>query len=171
MTERAFLGWVSSLAVEHTRGLAHIAKHEGLSSTDALDAVQEAFHTFLTLPRARRLVDEHDDAAKLLTVLVRNVARNARRRHHHAAPHLDVAELALADAAPSVDDLLSRAEDHVRLQGCVTRLSEMQRRLVTLRLLDEVSTGELTSELGLTAGHVAVLLYRAKQSLLLCMQE
>lgn len=47
----------------------------------------------------------------------------------------------------------------------------MQRRLVTLRLLDEVSTVELTSELGLTAGHVAVLLYRAKQSLLLCMQE
>lgn len=42
MTEQAFLGWVSSLAVEHTRGLAHVAKHEGLSSTDALDAVQEA---------------------------------------------------------------------------------------------------------------------------------
>jgi RNA polymerase sigma-70 factor, ECF subfamily len=171
MTEQTFTGWVSRLATEHTRSLAQVAEREGLSNADALDAVQEAFHTFLTLPRARRLVDERDDAAKLLAVLVRNVARNARRRHHHATPHLDAAELALADTAPSVDEVIAQAEDHVRLHGCITRLSEVQRHVVTLRLLDELSSEELTSRLGFTAGHVAVLLYRAKQALVRCMQE
>ena len=171
MTEQTFTKWVSALATEHTRGLTHVAQREGLSGADALDAVQEAFYTFLTLPRARRLVDDRDDAAKLLTVLVRNVARNARRRHHHAMPHLDIEEVALADAAPSVDELLMQAEDHVRLQGCVTRLSDVQRHIVTLRMLDEVSTDELRSLLGVTVGHVAVLLFRAKQALVRCMQE
>ncbi|HET9622167.1 MAG TPA: sigma-70 family RNA polymerase sigma factor [Kofleriaceae bacterium] len=170
MSERAFTQWVSRLATEHTRGLAYVAQHEGLSGSDAVDAVQEAFQTFLTLPRARRLVDERDDSAKLLAVLVRNVARNARRRHHRAVPHLDVEELALADAAPSVDELLMQADDHVRLMGCVTRLTEVQRHIVELRFLDEASTAEITSLLGITPGHIAVLLFRAKQALVRCME-
>ena len=170
MTEPAFTQWVSRLATEHTRGLAFVAEHEGLSGSDALDAVQEAFHTFLSLPRARRLIDEREDSAKLLAVLVRNVARNARRRHHRAVPHLDVTEVALADAAPGVNELLMQAEEHVRLMGCVTRLSEVQRHVVELRFLNEVSTAELTSLLGLTPGHVAVMLFRAKQALVRCME-
>lgn len=170
MTEPAFTRWVSRLASEHTRELAYVAQHEGLSGSDALDAVQEAFHTFLTLPRARRLVDERDDSAKLLAVLVRNVARNARRRHHRAVPHLDATELALADAAPTVDELLVQADEHVRLMGCVARLSEVQRHIVELRFLAEVSAAEVTSLLGLTPGHVAVLLFRAKQALVRCME-
>jgi RNA polymerase sigma-70 factor (ECF subfamily) len=169
--DRPFTGWVSQLAQDHTGRLAGIARHEGLSATDALDAVQEAFHTFLLLPQARRLVNEPDDSSKLLTVLARNAARNLRRRSHHARPHLELESTALTDPAPDVDALLARAEDHVRLLGCVARLVEVQRHVVTLRMLEDVSGEQAAQELGLTSGHIAVLLHRAKKELERCMVE
>ncbi|WNG48585.1 hypothetical protein F0U60_34085 [Archangium minus] len=36
-----FLGWVSDLARGHAQALTRIARHEGLSAEDALDAIQE----------------------------------------------------------------------------------------------------------------------------------
>lgn len=169
-TEHAFTGWVSTLARKHTSGLAGVARREGLSADDALDAVQEAFHTFLVLPQARALSDEDDDARKLLSVLVRNAARNMRRRHFRARPHADIDEAGLADDLPSVDELLARAEDHVTLLGCVNRLGDVQRRVVTLRMLEQVSGEDTARELALTPGHVAVLLHRAKKDLLRCVE-
>ncbi len=82
-----FLAWVSRLVHDHRASLARVARSEGLSPEDAFDAVQEAFHTFLTLPQARNLVDEPDQSRKLLSVLTRNVARNRRRLHAVARPH------------------------------------------------------------------------------------
>jgi RNA polymerase sigma-70 factor, ECF subfamily len=52
----SFVRWVSELARVHSRGLAAAARKEGLGAEDALDAVQEAFQTFLLLPQARSLV-------------------------------------------------------------------------------------------------------------------
>jgi RNA polymerase sigma-70 factor (ECF subfamily) len=49
-----FTGWVSDLARAHTAALARVARAEGLQPDEALDAVQEAFHTFLLLPQAGR---------------------------------------------------------------------------------------------------------------------
>jgi RNA polymerase sigma-70 factor, ECF subfamily len=170
-----FTGWVSELARQHARGLAAAARREGLSSDDALDAVQEAFHTFLGLPQARELADgEHasaDDARRLLTALVRNAARNMRRRHFRARPHEALDEDRAATAARRVDDLLAEAEDHIQLTGCLFKLGDLQRRVVTLRMLEELSGAEVAAELGLTAGHVAVLLHRAKNDLLRCLCE
>jgi RNA polymerase sigma-70 factor, ECF subfamily len=168
-----FTGWVSELARHHARGLAAAARREGLSSDDALDAVQEAFHTFLGLPQARELADgEHassDDARRLLTALVRNAARNMRRRHFRARPHEVLDEDRAATAARRVDDLLAEAEDHIQLTGCLFKLGDLQRRVVTLRMLEELSGAEVAAELGLTPGHVAVLLHRAKNDLLRCL--
>jgi RNA polymerase sigma-70 factor (ECF subfamily) len=164
-----FTGWVSDLARRHARDLAAVARREGLSSDDALDAVQEAFHSFLVIPQARMIVEDGDDSRKLLTVLVRNAARNMRRRHHRARPHDDVDAVGLAGELPPVDEVLARAEEHVALLGCMHRLADIQRRVVSLRMLDELSGPEVATELGLTAGHVAVLLHRAKHDLLVCM--
>src|SRR5262245_15301780 len=72
----SFIGWVSDLARVHTRALSAVATAEGLSADDALDAVQEAFHTFLNLPEATTLVGDELDARRLLSTIVRNVARN-----------------------------------------------------------------------------------------------
>ena len=75
-----FLEWVTRLVHTHRRRLYGLARREGLREEDSLDCVQDAFQTFLVLPQARRLVESNDDSIKLLSVLVRNHARNRRRR-------------------------------------------------------------------------------------------
>ena len=66
--ERGFVDWVSQLARTYSRALTSIAQSEGLSADDAVDAVQEAFHTFLALKQARALFerDEGPDPARAL---------------------------------------------------------------------------------------------------------
>ncbi len=166
----SFVRWVSELARVHSRGLAAVARKEGLPAEDALDAVQEAFQTFLLLPQARSLVEEPRDSASVLAGLVRNAARNMRRRHHRALPHApleDEPDLAADDV--SVEEAIERAEEHVRLLGCVNHLAEMQRQVVRLRMLQELSGQETAEQLGLAPGRVAVLLHRAKKALLDCL--
>ena len=75
-----FLEWVTQLVHTHRGRLYGLARREGLREEDSLDCVQDAFQTFLVLPQARRLVESNDDSIKLLSVLVRNHARNRRRR-------------------------------------------------------------------------------------------
>jgi len=169
--QAAFTGWVSELAREHTHALARVARDEGLTAEYALDAVQEGFATLLRMPEARSLVGNPGDSRALLVVVVRNVARNLRRRHHQAKPHALVEDdVVLETDLPSVDELVMRAEEHIQLQGCVGRLDEVQRRVVTLRMLEEASGAEVAELLSLSPGHVAVLLHRAKQDLLRCMK-
>jgi RNA polymerase sigma-70 factor (ECF subfamily) len=167
----AFLGWVSRLVHAHRGHLLRVARREGLGPEDAFDAVQEAFQTFLTLPAAEKLVEAHDDSRRLLAVVTRNVARNRRRLAAVARPH--VSEPALLDGLPAesanVEDLLAAAEEQLRLRGCVQELGEMQRAVVTLRMLDEVDGEDVARTLGITPGHVAVLLHRAKANLVACM--
>lgn len=166
-----FLGWVSWLVHMHRARLLGRARHEGLTAEDAFDAVQEAFHTFLLLPQARSLVDEPEESARFLSVIVRNEARNQRRLHRLAQPHnsIDAMSNSLADDLPSADELIARAEEHVRLRGCVDRLGRVQRAVVTLRMLDEIPGEEVASTLRLSPSHVAVLLHRAKRRLRDCM--
>ncbi|WNG25438.1 sigma-70 family RNA polymerase sigma factor [Cystobacter fuscus] len=167
-----FLGWVSELTRTQVHALTRIARHEGLSSEDALDAIQEAFHTYLQLPHARSLSDDREDSRALLSVLVRNTARNMRRRHHRAMPHEDVDTVQeLSAPQPPADELLVLAEDHVKLRGCVNKLNEVQRHVVTMRMLEEVTGAEVARELSLTPGHVAVLLHRAKAELQRCVMS
>jgi RNA polymerase sigma-70 factor (ECF subfamily) len=92
--------WIAGLARDHAGRLAAIARREGVGASDALDVVQDAFHTLLGRPDVARLRTRPDDAARLLAVIVRNAARNLRRRHHHARPHVDVAASELAAAGP-----------------------------------------------------------------------
>jgi RNA polymerase sigma-70 factor (ECF subfamily) len=157
------------MARAHARKLAVVARREGLTAEDALDAVQEAFHTFLRLPQARTLVDDGEGTRALLTVLVRNAARNMRRRSFRSRPHEAIDDHAeLADALPPADEVVARTEGRVALLGCVARLDEVQRNVVTLRMLEELSGEATAARLGLTPGHVAVLLHRAKKSLADC---
>jgi RNA polymerase sigma-70 factor (ECF subfamily) len=167
----AWSAWVGGLVHAHRAHLGRVARREGLGPEDAFDAVQEAFEGFLRLPQARALCDAPDDARKLLTVLTRNVARNRRRLHADARPHLrdDRVLAALpADGATALE-LVAAAEEEVRLRGCVQTLGDLQRVVVTLRMLDEVPGEDVARALGISAGHVAVILHRAKGNLLACM--
>src|SRR4029079_14684666 len=91
--------------------------------------------------------------------------------HAHARPHnADDAVLdGLRDRAPAADESLAAAEDRSRLARCVARLADVQRAVVTLRMLDELPGDDVARALGIKAGHVAVLLPRAKAQLLSCM--
>jgi RNA polymerase sigma-70 factor (ECF subfamily) len=166
-----FTTWVSKLAKVHARALAGVAVREGLSRVDAVDAVQEAFSTLLSLPQARELSLDDEGAERLMSVIVRNAARNMRRRHYLKRPHEGLDEKNdLATELPDVDTLISAAEEHVALLGCVSQLGRIQRHVVTLRVLEELTPEDTARKLGLTSGNVAVLLHRAKKALNDCIE-
>lgn len=166
-----FFAWVGQLVRDHRASLAAVARREGLTPDDAFDAVQEAFHTFITLPRARHLVAEDDQSRKLLVTLTRNVSRNRRRLHAVARPHVSKAgELAnLSSETSTVEEVIAAAEEHALLAGCMQSLDEVPRAVVTLRMLEELAGEDVARMLGVTPGHVAVLLHRAKSNLCACM--
>ena len=56
------------------------------------------------------------------------------------------------------------------MTGCMARLGDVHRQIVTLRVLEELSGEEAARELGLTTNHVAVLLHRARKELERCMR-
>jgi RNA polymerase sigma-70 factor (ECF subfamily) len=164
-----FVAWVSDLARQHTRALAAVARAEGLTAEDALDAVQDAFGTFLDLAAARDAVGKAEDSRRLLAAIVRNAARNMRRRAFRRLPHDGLADQPeIADDGPGADELLVRAEAAGRLEGCVARLSEVQQRVVRLRILEELSGADVARELAVRPDHVATLLHRAKKELCRC---
>ncbi|MDI1476259.1 sigma-70 family RNA polymerase sigma factor [Polyangium sp. y55x31] len=178
MTERTapreygFISWITRLVREHRGELVGIARREGLTGTDALDAAQAAFITFLRVTHARKLSDDFEESRRLLAVIVRNEARNRRRKHHLSRVHLGDEELAgLAESAPTVEDLILEAEAHVAAFGCIEKLAEVQQRVVTLRLLEGRPGEDVAALLGITPGHVAVLLHRAKLELRACLSE
>jgi RNA polymerase sigma-70 factor, ECF subfamily len=162
--------WIAGLARTHAGRLAAIARREGVAPVDALDVVQDAFHTLLARPDNATLRDRPDEAARLLAAITRNAARNLRRRHHHAKPHVDVETTELAAAQPSPPEALDRALTQAQLVGCMAQLGDVHRHVITLRVLEELSGDEAAQALGVTPGHVAVLLHRARKQLEQCMQ-
>ncbi|MEO7109085.1 MAG: sigma-70 family RNA polymerase sigma factor [Polyangiaceae bacterium] len=150
--------------------LAAIARAEGLNAEDAVDCVQEALCTFMDLAKREDLPKSSDEWGPLLSGIVRNAARNHRRLHANARPHLEIVDDERIDPKVVIaDDLIARAEDHVRLRACVQELCAVQKAVVTLRLLEEIPGEDVANTLGISSGHVAVLLHRAKRSLHACM--
>jgi RNA polymerase sigma-70 factor (ECF subfamily) len=159
-----------SLIVRTRRaGLAALARSEGATPEDAVDCVQDALYTWLETASRGEVPVDVDEGAAMLAVMVRNAARNRRRRHFRAAPHDDIDAHALAAGVPEADELIARAEEHVRLRACVEELCEIQRSVVMLRMLEERPGEDVARALGISAGHVAVLLHRAKAALRACM--
>lgn len=168
------LGLLSHLVRRERASLAALARAEGVTPEDAVDCVQEGLCTLLTTSRRGELPEHAGEWGALLAGMVRNAARNRRRRHFRARPHeeLEADAIARADAAEApvaTDDAIARAEDHVRLRACVEELCEVQKAVVTLRMLEEQPGEDVARALGISAGHVAVLLHRAKLSLRTCM--
>ena len=157
-------------AAQSQRGaLAAVARSEGLTPEDAVDCVQEGLCTLIDLARAGQL-DAGRDPAPVLSTIVRNAARNHRRRHFRSRPHDEIDALDLADRDGAFpDELVVRAVEQLRLRACVAELCEIQRAVVTLRMLDERPGEDVAQLLGITKNHAAVLLHRAKSSLRACM--
>lgn len=164
------LDHLARLARTERGALAAMARAEGVGPEDAVDCVQEGLSTLLVMARRGALPDEPGEWGAVLAVVVRNVARNRRRRHSVARPHADLDDVELdATATPAADELIARAEEHVRLRACVAELCEIQKAVVTLRMLEERAGEDVGETLGISPGHVAVLLHRAKRALRACM--
>jgi RNA polymerase sigma-70 factor (ECF subfamily) len=170
--DRGFIAWVTRLVRAHRTELAAIGRAHGLRGEEAFDAVQEAFVTFLKIAHARKLSEEAADSRALLGVLVRNHARNRRRKHDLARAHAGDEAIDQLDSGDlSVDALIARAEAHVAALGCVEKLSEVQQHVVTLRLLEDRPGEVVASMLDTTPGNVAVILNRAKRALRECIAQ
>jgi RNA polymerase sigma-70 factor (ECF subfamily) len=148
--------------------LVAVARREGVAEEDAVDCVQDALCTFLQCA-LRGELPAKDSRTAYLVGIVRNAARNKRRRHHLSRPHEPLDDVASLASEAALDEQLARAEEHVRLRGCVERLCDTQRAVVTLRLLEERDGEDVASALGITRGYVDVLLHRARGSLATCM--
>lgn len=166
------LSAVADLARREGPRLAAQARAQGLSAEDAFDCVQDALCTFLGMSRQGRLPTDEDEWAPLLAGVVRNTARNRRRRHFLAQPHESVQEeRPLTAEDPPTDERLAQQQMHGRLHACVSGLCAIQRAVVTLRMLEEQSGDEVARALGISPGRVAVLLFRAKAVLRACMDQ
>ncbi len=163
------LGILSDLARTGRSDLVRTARREGAGPEDAVEAVQDALCTFLQLAQKRETPADAAQWPAYLAGIVRNVARNKRRRHHVARPHADLDALPLPSDAATAEKLVAEAEEHVRLRACVDQLCETQKAVVMLRLLEERPGEDVADSLGISRGYVDVLLHRAKASLRVCM--
>jgi len=171
-SEADVLGILSDLALRGRADLVRVARREGASPEDAVECVQDALCTFLQVAQKKQLPADPREWSPYLTGVVRNAARNRRRRHHVARPHEDLDGLALPSAdASSAETLVAEAEDHIRLRACVDQLCETQKAVVMLRLLEEQPGEDVAASLGISRGYVDVLLHRAKASLRVCMTD
>src|SRR5687767_14774829 len=149
--------------------LRAIARAQGIAPADAEDAVQEAFARFLELGAARKIATL-DEARAYLAVVVINTARNARRRHFRRKPHASIdPTLDLADDAPPIDQRIDTEQRITTLRSCIASLDDVPRKIVSLRVIGELSGSEVANSVDLSPDHVAVVLHRAKKDLCRCM--
>lgn len=174
MNQRRYLQLLGD-AVHANRGrLIRIATREGLTGEDALDVVQRAFESVLEADEPGEILSSPAAARRFLSALTRNLARNHRRLHAVARPHLsdeETLESLRDEDAPDPESSALAFETLLKLGGCLRTLAATQRTVVRLRLLEERAGEDVARELRLTPGHVAVLLHRATGNLRICMQK
>jgi RNA polymerase sigma factor (sigma-70 family) len=166
--EPGFLSWVAELVRNHRGRLVGYARRRGLGPEESLDAVQDSFTSFLTLPEARNIARSGDDSLKVLTVILRNNVLNHRRKHNRRERGMLLALAAPADDAGTSEQLVASVEELVRINGCIQRMAELQRAVIMLSLVDDLSHDETAKLLGVSAGYVRVLLHRAREHVRAC---
>jgi RNA polymerase sigma-70 factor (ECF subfamily) len=166
---RGPLEQLTELVRSERRALVAMATREGLSGEEALECVQDALCMWLARHQAQAAPPSVALSATLKT-MVRNQARNWRRRHRRLRPHLTIdGEPAIAARADNAEQLLDSAESALRLHTCVAELREVERSVISMRLLEERSGEDVAALLGLSRAHVDVLVHRAKATLRVCM--
>ena len=129
----------------------------------AQDAHQEAYYRFYRAG-ARHESEAHrrNSLFQIATHLVRDAARQARRRQDVPLEE-DVATDAGAEHRPPLPE--RRAAARADLGRAMARLAPVQRRLLWLAYAEGASHEEIAGILGLRAGSVRTLLFRARKRL------
>jgi RNA polymerase sigma factor (sigma-70 family) len=163
-----FLIWVADLVHAHRARLLGYVRRRGLAPDDALDVVQDSFASFLTLPEAPSIARVGDDAIRLLTVIARHNIMNRRRKRSRREASLSGMDAVLPDGSESSEELVMRAEQLARVRGCLSLMNRLPRAVILMSALDERPHQEVAELLGISPGHVRVLLHRARMHVRAC---
>jgi RNA polymerase sigma-70 factor (ECF subfamily) len=154
MDEEAFRAFYDRTA----RGLlAYLSRLTG-SRQLADDLLQEAYYRFL---RAARAYENENHRRNSLYQIATNLARDARRRRVlHQLPE-DHEHPAFATR----DDVAGAAQRRTDLARALARLTERERQMLWLAYGRGDSHKDIAAVLGLKAGSIRLLLFRARRKL------
>jgi RNA polymerase sigma-70 factor (ECF subfamily) len=152
---------ISALVDQYAGALYRVAYSVMRNSSDAEDAVQEAF---LRVLRHRDTLDEVRDHRVWLIRIVWNIVLDRKRRAKTRPETDDVSELArvLPSTGLSAEELAAAAQHHARVLACVDRLPTKEREVLLLSAFDELSSVEIAAVLDITESSVRSRLFRAR---------
>lgn len=157
-------------------GLIRTAIAAGLPRDRAEDAVQASLLVFV------QRASEYDGRARVSTwlhgILVRKIWEERRTaRRETAQEDIDEVVESRFDAdgtwvrPPSgPEEALARGELRRELSSCLEALADRQRVAFTLREVEGFTTEEVCNILGVSANHLGVLLFRARNGLRECLE-
>ena len=155
---RAEEATLAALVSQYAGTLYRVAFSVLRNAADAEDAVQEAFVRVL---RHRDTLDEVRDRRVWLIRIVWNIVLDRKRRAKTRPETDDVSELArvLPCTGLSAEEIASAAQHHAHVLCCVEQLPAKERQVL---LLEELTSVEIASVLGITESSVRSRLFRAR---------
>jgi RNA polymerase sigma-70 factor (ECF subfamily) len=153
--------------------LLAVARRFVRNDADAQDIVQSAYLS------AFRALDNFEGTSQIATWLHRIVVNTALMtlRSRRRKPEALIEDLLptfqpdghhveqFNDWSAPADQLLERRETRAIVRACIERLPDNYRQILMLRDIEELSTQEVATSLGLTTTAVKVRLHRARQAL------
>jgi RNA polymerase sigma-70 factor, ECF subfamily len=159
--QRAEDAAISTLVDQYAGALYRVAYSVLRNSTDAEDAVQEAF---LRVLRHRDTLDEVRDQRVWLIRIVWNIVLDRKRRAKTRPETDDVSELArvLPSTGLSAEELAGAAQHHAHVLACVEKLPAKEREVLLLSAFEELTSVEIAAVLSITESSVRSRLFRAR---------
>lgn len=168
---------LSDLVAAHAASLYRASLTMGTSAAAAEDLLQEVFATFLSD------LDQSSGRwrvrSRLLGILYTKLfeARTDLGCVDEHDPIDDVIESWFTpdggwiQPPGELEGVLTSQDAGVRIQGCVNSLPPLQRAAIELRELDELSSAEICTVLGINALNLRVLSLRASMRLRICLAD
>jgi RNA polymerase sigma-70 factor, ECF subfamily len=144
---------------QHVQFIARSLRRLGVPASDVEDAVQEVF---MIVSRKMEMITDGAERSFLYGTAMR-VASNARRAQTRRSDEpLDETARAI-DPQPSAEELIGRRQARATLDAVLETMSVDMRAVFTLFELEEMSTAEISSLLGVPIGTVSSRLWRARE--------
>ncbi|MFG0260594.1 MAG: sigma-70 family RNA polymerase sigma factor [Phycisphaerales bacterium JB041] len=147
----------------HNQRLFRTARALLSSETDAQDALQEAY---LRIYKGLAEFEARSSLATWMTRIVYHESiRFRQRRARIQGRERTGVPLGSSAGAETLEPLMSNFERMRVFDEAMSVLSDRERSVVMLRVIQELSTAETASSLGMTESNVKVTLFRAKPKL------
>lgn len=166
---------IREAAHRYARRLYRAARGMGFSADQADDLVQDVFVTFVAS------IDRFEGRSSIHTWLFGILLRKAQERRRSRVKDelhdsIDEEWDRNFDAAGkwirpplNPDRALENRELAVAIQECLPDLTDQQRDVFTLRMVEELPAADVSKVLDLTVTHVGVLLHRARLRMRTCL--